>query len=131
MQYSKDLANYRLEKAHQTLESAKILLIADQYADAASSSYYCIFHSMRAVLALENVDFKKHSSVISYFRLHYIKTEKFSTKLSEIITELFTVRGESDYKDFFAISKEEVSKQVKNAEYFLEQVKRFVVKNCP
>ena len=126
MQSSKDLSNYRLEKAKSTLESAKALLKLGQYPDAVSSSYFCVFHSMRAVLALENVDFKKHSSVISYFREHYIKTKKLETKLSDIIKVLFTIRSESDYVDFFVISKNEVEQQVESAKYFLEQIQKFI-----
>ena len=37
-------------------------------------SYYAIFHAMRAVLALDGIDMKRHSGVMSEFRRLYIKT---------------------------------------------------------
>lgn len=40
---------------------------------ANNRAYYSIFHAMRAILALDEVDFKKHSGVIAYFRENYIK----------------------------------------------------------
>ena len=40
---------------------------------------------MRAVLALEGDDFKKHSGVIAIFRQNYIKSGIFDTVYSEII----------------------------------------------
>ncbi len=48
----KDLAQYRLTKAKEMLNAS---LRDDQqrdYASANNRAYYCIFHSMRALLAL-------------------------------------------------------------------------------
>ena len=80
-QTNKDLSNYRLETAEECLNAAKLLIIDEKYRDATNRSYYCVFHCMRSVLALENVDFKKHTAVISHFRHNYIKTEKFEKRL--------------------------------------------------
>ena len=38
------------------------------YRSAANRAYYAIFHAMRAVLALDGVDMKHHSGIISEFR---------------------------------------------------------------
>ena len=61
---------------------------------------------MRSVLALENVDYKKHSAVIAHFREKYIKTNIFDKRLSDIITTLFRLRGKSDYDDFYIVQKQ-------------------------
>ncbi len=81
---------------------------------------------MRAVLALNGIDMKHHSGIISEFRRLYIKTGAFDKELSRIINELFDIRTMSDYDDFFVISKAEVEEQVKNAELFLMSVKRYL-----
>jgi len=126
MRHSKDLSNYRIEKATDSLKEAVTLLNSGQFHGAANRSYYCIFHCMRAVLALEDVDYKKHSSVISHFRKNYIKTNIFNDRISQIISDLFELRNKSDYDDFFIVAKQEVVEQVANAEYFLKQVKAFL-----
>lgn len=118
-----NLSNYRLEQAEQCVQSAKLLAENGDYKGAANRSYYAIFHSMRSVLALERVDFAKHSGVSSYFRRKYIRTGIFDTELSDIIREAFEVRGSSDYDDYFLISKEEVREQIRNAEFFCAQIK--------
>ena len=59
-----NLIRYRLQAAQEKLESAEILLSADKYKDSISRSYYAIFSSVRAVLALDHVDFSKHAGVI-------------------------------------------------------------------
>lgn len=102
-----DLCKYRLEKAYGCLGSAEILKNAEDYTSAVNRSYYAIFHAMRAVMALDGEDRKKHSGVVAYFQEHYIKTNVFEKEYSYIIKNAFLVRQESDYEDFYIISKEE------------------------
>ena len=81
---------------------------------------------MRAVLAFDEIDMKRHSGVISEFRRRYIKTEIFETRMSEIISVLFDVRTDSDYDDFFVISKADTAVQIENAEYFVSSVRAYL-----
>ena len=62
-----DLVRYRMEHAQQCLRTAIMAKDMGDYRSAANRSYYAIFHSIRAVLALEGVDFKKHSGVFHIF----------------------------------------------------------------
>lgn len=121
-----DLAMYRLEKAKNDLEDAKKTLALDMYDTAANRSYYSIFHAARAVLALDGQDFKKHSGVIANFQKNYIKTEIFDKKMSNIIKSAFDMRTESDYEDFFIVSKEDVKIQVEEAEFFVSQIDAYL-----
>lgn len=79
-----------------------------------------------AVLAFDEIDMKRHSGVISEFRRRYIKTEIFETRMSEIISVLFDVRTDSDYDDFFVISKADTAVQIENAEYFVLSVRAYL-----
>jgi uncharacterized protein (UPF0332 family) len=103
-----------------------MLIDISHYKDAANRSYYCIFHSMRAVLALDGIDSKKHSGIISEFRKRYVKTGKFSANFSDTIKDAFDVRTDSDYQDFYTVSKEDVQHQVNNAEEFLHAVQKYL-----
>ena len=129
METRRDLSRYRLEQAEQCLKSAKILLDSHDYKGAANRSYYCVFHCMRSILALEGMDFKKHSGLIAYFRKEYIKTGKLDVSLSDIITDVFQIRTESDYDDYYVVDKTEVEEQIKNAEYFMQQTKKYLEKS--
>lgn len=122
----KALSAVRLEHAEECLEAAKSLLFSGNYKSAANRSYYAVFHGMRAVLALNMIDMKHHSGIISEFRRLYIKTGIFDVKLSQIISVLFDIRNDSDYDDFFIVSKEEVIEQIDNAEYFLSEIKNYL-----
>lgn len=97
------LCQYRMSKAESFLRDAEETLKLEMYENAANRSYYAIFHSVRALLALDAVDFSKHSGVISYFQLNYIKTRVLPVELSNILKSAFSLRTESDYRDFYII----------------------------
>lgn len=122
----KALSEARFTHAEECLESSKLLLENGNYKSAANRSYYAVFHAMRAVLAFDGIDMKHHSGIISEFRRLYIKTSVFNTELSNIISVLFNVRQDSDYDDFFIISKEEVVEQIASAEIFLTEMKKYL-----
>lgn len=127
--YSKeqiDLCKYRLSKASEYLKDAKSTLDLQMFDTAANRSYYAIFHCVRALLALDNKDFKKHSGVISCFQMDFIKTGIFDKNMSDIIKSAFSLRTESDYEDFFIISHEDVIRQVNEAELFYNTVTSYI-----
>ena len=72
------------------------------------------------------IDFKKHSAVISYFRHHYIKEKIFDNKFSDYIGNAFETRNNSDYADFFIASREEAETQYNHAVEFYEAVKKYL-----
>ena len=122
------LSKVRLEYAKEALKDAENLLKVKSYKASANRSYYAIFHSMRAVLALDGIDLKHHSGVISEFRRLYIKTKNFPTEMSDIITKLFKIRSDSDYKDFYILPKQDVRDQFANAGYFIKETEKFLKK---
>ena len=98
-----EISKVRMDHAKACLQDAK--LSGESYRSAANRAYYAIFHAMRAVLALDGVDMKHHSEIISEFRKRYIKTGVMDASLSGLISELSDVREGSDYNDFFIVSK--------------------------
>lgn len=122
------LANSRLEHAEECLTAAKALLENGIYKSAANRAYYALFHAMRAVLALDYVDMKHHSGIIAEFRRRYIKTGIFDAEFSLTISLLSDTRNDSDYDDYFVVLEDEVIERIKDAEIFLEAVKKFLLK---
>jgi len=122
----KALGNYRLEKATECLKSAKVLIDVEDYMTAANRAYYSMFHAMRAIMALDGEDRKKHSGVVAYFQEHYIKSGIFDKQYSYIIKDAFLVRQETDYEDFYVISKEDAITQYENAKKFVAAVKEYI-----
>ena len=122
-----DLASFRLKQARDCLQTAEMTIAAGFFKDSANRSYYAIFHAMRAVLALEKFDSKRHSGIISQFRKNYIKTGVFPAEFSDIIENAFEVRNDSDYLDMYIVSKKQVATQLENAKMLLAAVEEYVV----
>lgn len=121
-----DLINYRLSSAKEKLESAKLLLNSGLYKDSIGRSYYAIFSSIRAVLALKQVDFSKHAGVIAYFQKEYIKTNIIDRKYSKYIQQAFQIRNSCDYDDFFIVSKQDAEEQYERAKEVLAVIGEYI-----
>jgi len=125
---SLELSKYRLSQANDCLCAAKNNFEAGFLKDALNRSYYCIFHCMRAILALDRFDSKKHSGIIAEFRRSYIKTGKFAPHFSGTIGNSFELRNSSDYEDFYVVAKEDVVQQISNAKEFMAVATAYVEK---
>lgn len=124
--YMKDLSKYRIDKADKNIKAAKVLSENNLYSESINRSYYGIFHAVRGLLVYDEFDSKKHSGIIAFFNLNYIKSGKIEKEYSAILTGAFTIRNKTDYDDFFIASKQDAEEQIKNAELFLERIKRFL-----
>ncbi len=122
----KELAQYRYEMAREKLEAAKVLLEKGFFRDSISRSYYSVFTSARSLLALKEMDSAKHSGVISLFNRYFIKTQIVDKSCSKILARAKIYRERGDYGDFTIVSKEEAEEQIKNAEIFLKEVKKYL-----
>jgi len=124
-QHKADLAKYRIDSAKQKLHSAKVLLDAGEFKDSISRSYYAIFTSVRAILAIDEVDFSKHSGVIGYFQKEYIKSGFIEVKYSKFLSGAFQIRNLCDYEDFYVAYKEDAEEQYAKASEFVGMVIEF------
>ena len=122
----KDYAKYRIERAREDLEAARLLYDAGNYRIANNRAYYAIFHAMRAVLVFDDFDSSKHSGVIAEFRRRYIKEGIFPIEISKMIGSSFTIRNASDYDDMFIASKSETEEQINNAEYVYRILSEYI-----
>jgi uncharacterized protein (UPF0332 family) len=111
-----DIVRHRLEIANEDLETAKLTFEAGQYRAANNRAYYSIFHTICAVLAKEDIAFKKHKDVLGYFNKNYIKTEIFPKEIGRKIINAEEIRHASDYDTFYIASKDVTAKQIETAE---------------
>lgn len=124
-----DLAKYRIDKAEETLKTAEVILkeIKD-YTSANNRVYYAIFYAIRAVLALEEIDFKRHKDVIAYFNKNYINTEIFPKKIGKKIAQAQRIREDSDYDDKYEPSAIKTEEQIETARELIALVQEYVNK---
>jgi uncharacterized protein (UPF0332 family) len=130
MEKIKTLSRYRLEKAKQDLETAKMNFEHDMLAQSANRSYYAAFHALRALLAYDIFDSKRHSSILGYFNKNYIATGKIEQEYYRIIASAFDIRTRSDYHDFYIVAKDDAKEQLLNVERFIKMIESYIDSWC-
>lgn len=122
----RDLAQYRYELAKETLANAKMCIDNRFYRDAINRSYYAAFYAVRAVLAVESIDFKRHKDVMGYFNKTYVAAEIFPRELGKRLGRIQMMREDSDYNDFFTASLEDAKKQFETAELTISLIGEYL-----
>ena len=112
----KELMMYRMAGAQEKLDSSKLLLDNGNYKDSIGRSYYAMFSAVRAILALDGVDYSKHAGVIAYFQKEYVKTGKFDKLYSKYLSQAFQIRNQADYEDFYIVSQKDATEQFEKAD---------------
>ena len=96
------------------------------YKSANNRAYYSIFHSIKSVLALEPIDFKRHKDVQAYFNKNYINTEIFPKTMGRRISEASKMREDSDYDDEFIVNSEKTKKQIETADELIKLIEKYI-----
>ena len=122
----KDLVLYRLETARNDLRSARALLAIEDYKGANNRAYYSIFHAINAVHAVSGKAYKRHKDAVANFNKDYVRTSIFPREMGRKIGQAEEIRHASDYDDFYIVSKEEVTLQLKNARLFVTEVEKYL-----
>ncbi len=123
---SMELVLHRINQAKEELNAGKLLYKEKYYKSANNRAYYSIFHAVRAVLALEPIDFKKHKDVLAYFNQNYVNKEIFPKQLGKRIIQANRMREDSDYDDEFVVKVEATEAQLKTAEELIDLVEKYI-----
>lgn len=124
----KNLSNYRIAEAEDSLKVAAHCLKEGLYKDSINRSYYAAFYAVKAILALRTVDFKRHKDVMGYFNKEYVAKEIFPREIGRKLGTLQRVREKSDYDDFYIASREKAEEQFQTAELVIGEVKKYLDK---
>lgn len=122
MDKRQDLCNYRIDQAKETINVAKLCFENGHYKDAINRAYYAAFYAVKAVLALDNIDFKRHKDVVATFNRDYIASGMYEKEIGRLLSRLQKKRENSDYDDFYIASKEEAADQIKFAEQIVMSI---------
>ena len=124
-----ELSKYRYSLAKQTYNNAKMCFDNGFYRDCINRSYYAVFYAIRAVLALESIDFKRHKDVVAYFNKAFVATGIFPGEMGRRLARLKMKREESDYNDFFIASSDEAGAQLQSVEYMMPLIKKYLMEH--
>ena len=128
MSYSKEeLAKYRLERAKESLEEAKILGFSDHWNTASNRLYYGCFYIASSYLVINNFQASTHAGIKNAFNKELIKTGKLEAKYGLLYNKLFNLRQDADYRDYRDVTKEEIQPMIDQVEDLIRQVERLLI----
>ena len=123
----KELSEYRVQEADNSLKASMNCLNSGLYKDSINRSYYAAFYAIKAILALGTVDFKRHKDVVAYFNKEYVATGVFPRELGKRIGTLKQLREKSDYDDFYIKKKKKAIEQYATAEQVIKSIKEYLL----
>lgn len=113
-----------LKVAKSKLEQAKKSLKADLPEPTIIYAYMTMFHAARAILFKDGYIEKSHFAIVVYLEEKY--SQKIGPALINKLNTLRTLRHEGLYGLDSEFSNEEAESAIKDAEEFLEQIKRLI-----
>ena len=104
-----DLIRYRLDRAKDTLDDARILSENGKWNSTINRLYYATYYAVMALLLKEELSPATHHGAKSNFSQHFIKRGIISKDYGKMYSQLFTWRQKGDYDDFFDFDAEKVT----------------------
>ena len=109
MSYSKEeLARYRIARAKESLEEAKILSNSNHWNTAANRLYYSCFYMASAYLVINGIEAGTHNGVKAGFNRALISEEKLDREYGRLYNNLFNIRQDADYRDYRDVKAEKI-----------------------
>lgn len=117
---------YWMEKAGESLASARSELEAHRMTFAMNRAYYATFYAASAVLLNQKRRFSKHTGVRAALHQHVVKEGLLSVDYGKIYDRLFENRQEGDYLELVNFEKDQVEQAIQDAESFVKAIQKIL-----
>ncbi len=117
------LVAYRLQRAEEALEEARLMQNTKHWNACANRLYYAAFYAISALLVRDGHTASKHSGVKALFNRHYVKTGIVSKENGRLYSQLFDLRQEGDYIDFVSLDAGRVAPLVDATAAFIGAIR--------
>ena len=104
-QSRKDLINYRIERAEETIKEAELLAANGYFNASANRLYYACYYAVVALLLKNNISASSHSGVKAMLGLQFVTKGILSIEHGRTFSRLFEIRHSGDYDDFVYCDK--------------------------
>jgi uncharacterized protein (UPF0332 family) len=115
-----------LERAYESLESAKILFESGKHNASISQAYYSMFYASKALLSLKKIYPKTHRGVVSEFGLKFVNEGFIEEIYGKILAKGMQLRERADYDVYYKASREEAEEIINEAEKFVDRIEKAI-----
>ena len=119
----KDLLHYRIQRASETLQEARLMLDGGHLYGASNRIYYACFYATVALLLTKDLSSSKHSGVMALLNRHFVKEGVVPVSMGKFYSRMFDNRLESDYGDIVELNGDDIRADLKTAEEFIGLLK--------
>ena len=125
-QETKTLVTYRLERAHESLDEANILLERGHANTFVNRLYYACFYAVSSLLLARGLSSAKHSGVRALFQQNYVKPGIVPIEMGQLYGRLFDSRQKGDYADLVQFDVAEVRSWFVETQNFVSLVEKII-----
>jgi len=122
----KALTTYWIEKAHESLESARSEYASGRLSFAVNRIYYACFYALSALLRHKEKTFKRHKGLRSALHRDLVKAGIVEERWGKFFDEVFESRQRGDYKPMVTFQPEHVTELLEQAEHFLKEMENLI-----
>lgn len=122
----KELVNYRLVRAKETLDEVQSHLTNGYYNTAVNRLYYACFYAVTALLINFSIETNTHSGVRQMFGLYFIKPGKIDKNLGRFFSDIYDKRQTGDYDDFIFYNDDDVKDLITPASKLISEIKNLL-----
>ena len=119
-----DEINKLIGKAERYLTIAENDIKNKNYDAGVSRAYYAMFYCAEALLLTKDLRFSKHSAVHSAFGKYFARAGIIDVNLHRMLLDAFEMRSNGDYEYMKEINTEEAEQMLKDAEFFVSEIKK-------
>lgn len=119
-----NLVDYRLDRAREALEEARLMFDGGHLNTYVNRLYYACFYAVSAYLLRHGKSSAKHSGVRALFHREMVKPGLISLEFGQLYDRLFDNRQKADYADLVRFDPEDVGKWYDETMNFVQAVTR-------
>lgn len=121
------LVRFRVERAREAIEEARLMLAAGHANTFVNRLYYACFYAVSAALLARGLASAKHAGVRAMLHQHLVKPGLVSPESGKFYDMLFDNRQKGDYADLVRFELAEVGPWLNQAEQFVGVVAKLAV----
>lgn len=116
------LVQYRLERAREALDEARLLFESGHIHTYVNRLYYACFYAVSALLLTKGLSTSKHAHLRALLHKELIRPGIIPLEYGQLFDLLFNNRQKGDYSDFVVFRTEQVQGWLKRAGEFVDYI---------
>ena len=124
----KNLIDYRLSRAFETIDEAKYNADGGYYNTAVNRLYYAAYYAASALMLANGINANTHAGIKTMLSLHFVRTRLLDVEHGRTFLTLFENRQSGDYEDFVYCDLNLFNLLLPNTIAFIEAIKSLIPK---